>query len=201
MNKNNKYKDFSVLLVEDDLDTQAQFLEILDGIFQFVHSASDGCEGLSMIEKYHPNIILSDIEMPCMNGVDLLTEAKKINPNSVYIFTTAFNTTMYLHQAIDLQVDGYLVKPIHITRLFEKIDEAVSKRMMHTSSKALHQELSKREYEVFLDIVRGVKPLNIAQKYEIKSKTVSTYRKRIMEKMGVNSNTELIRYALTNGLI
>ena len=96
-------------------------------------------------------------------------------------------------------------------KLFSKLDEAIAKRVKFSNSKEsstelssstlLHKNFSKREYEVFLDIARGVKPLNIAQKYNIKSKTVSTYRKRILEKMGVNSNTEIIRYAIMHALI
>ena len=70
-----------------------------------------------------------------------------------------------------------------------------------SKSKLLHSGLSKREYEVFIDIAKGIKPNNIAQKYEIKSKTVSTYRKRILEKMCINSNAEIIKYAISNNLI
>jgi DNA-binding NarL/FixJ family response regulator len=61
--------------------------------------------------------------------------------------------------------------------------------------------LSEREYEVFIDLAKGLKPAQIAQKYEIKSKTVSTYRNRIFEKMSFKSNADLVKYAIKNNLV
>ena len=200
-----------VLIVEDELESMEEMQDIMELYFGFVYSASNGCEGLELIEKYHPDIIFTDINMPCMNGMDMLKEAKKISANSIFIFATAHNDTDYLLSAIDTKVDAYLIKPVQLDILLEKLENILKDRVLATAddkdknriseSKLLHQGLSKREYEVFLDIAKGIKPNNIAQKYDIKSKTVSTYRKRILEKMCLNSNAEIIRYAITNHLI
>ena len=64
----------------------------------------------------------------------------------------------------------------------------------------MHTKLSKREFEVFIDISKGMKPGLIAQKYNVKAKTIGTYRKRILEKLNLHSNAELIRYAIKQDL-
>jgi len=209
--KNKFYQDLSILIVEDELESMEELQYVMELYFGFVHTAVDGCEGLELIEKYHPDIVFSDIDMPCMNGVDMLKEARKISSNSVFIFATAHNDTDYLLSAIDIKVDAYLMKPVQLDIVFEKLENILKGRVLPTAdekdknriseSKLSHQGLSKREYEVFLDIAKGIKPNHIAQKYEIKPKTISTYRKRIFEKMCVNSNAEIIRYAITNHLI
>ncbi len=201
--KNRLYQNLSVLIVEDEDMVRDELEELLNIYFSYVHIAKDGCEGLELISKFHPDIIITDIEMPCMNGLEMMSEAKKLSINSVFIFATAFSDPEYLLSAIDNQAYAYLVKPIDFTKLFKKINELVQSddSLTISSSKLLHKELSSREHEVFLDIARGIKPNNIAQKYDIKAKTVSTYRKRILEKMHLNSNAEIIRYSLKKDLI
>lgn len=211
MNKK-PYPNLSVLVVEDEISIREEFQDFLDFYFGFVHVAVDGCNGLELIDKYHPDIIITDINMPCMNGLEMMEEAKKISANSIFIFTSAFSDTKYLLKAIDIKADSYIIKPIRLNTLLEKIKELLKNRVIadeentHSTdtisqNKLLHKSLSSREYEVFIDIAKGIKPNNIAQKYGVKSKTISTYRKRILEKMCFNSNAEIIRYAIENRLI
>jgi len=201
--KNRLYQNLSVLIVEDEAMAMDELKEILNIFFGYVHIAKDGCEGLELIDKFHPDIIITDIQMPCMDGLEMMSEAKKLSINSVFIFATAFSDTKYLLNAINNQAHAYLIKPINFDKLFEKIDNIVqtSDSKDISSVKLLDKELSSREHEVFLDIARGIKPSSIAQKYNVKAKTISTYRKRILEKMCLNSNAEIIRYALKNSLI
>ena len=209
MNKK-RYENLSVLIVEDNIETLNELYTLMNFYFMSVHCAKDGCEGLKLIDKFHPDVIISDINMPCLNGVEMLKEAKKSNSNSILIFATAHNELNYLHSAIELKIDAYLVKPIQTSLLFDKIDNILKDRVIInkqenifsiSSSKLLHHRLSKRENEVFLDISKGIKPNNIAQKYGVKSKTISTYRRRIFEKMSLNSNAEVVRYAIHHNLI
>lgn len=206
------YQDLSILITEDEPNVMQEMQEILSLYFGYVHSAKDGCEGLKLIDKYHPDIIISDIQMPCMSGLEMLEEANKFSVNSIFIITSAFNNTEYLLSAIDHKVDAYLIKPFKFEKLLEKIEKSLQERAIINGEKSsdsstispvtlLHNTLSSREYEVFLDIAKGIKPNNIAQKYSIKPKTISTYRKRILEKMCLNSNAEIIRYAITHKLI
>ena len=207
--KNKLYQDLSILIVEDEHEAMQELKDIMELYFGFVYTAMDGCEGLELIGKFHPDIVFTDINMPCMNGLDMLKEVKKISVNSIFMFATAHNDTDYLLSAIDIKVDAYLIKPIQLDILLEKLEKILKDRVLINADdknkisefKLLHQGLSKREYEVFLDIAKGIKPNHIAQKYDIKPKTISTYRKRILEKMCLNSNAEIIKYAITNHLI
>ncbi len=206
----NKYKDLSILIVEDEEVSRLALVDLLSLYFGFIYSAEDGCEGLELITKYHPDVIISDIQMPCMSGLEMMETVKKTQSNAVFLFISAFHDTKYLINAIDLKSDAYILKPIDVNLLLEKLDKALQNRVIYTSKddissisleKYLHKSLSAREHEVFLDIAKGIKPNNIADKYSIKPKTISTYRKRILEKMSLNSNAEIIRYAIENRLI
>lgn len=206
------YQNLSILIVEDEVETLEQLRDFLSLYFGFVYCAKTGYEGLECVDKYHPDVIVSDIEMPNLNGMEMLKEVKKMSANSIFIFTTAYSDTKYLLDAIDCKVDAYIIKPIGIDTLLDKINHVLKDRIVMnqlnsvllnsvSNLKILHSELSKREYEVFLDIAKGIKPNNIAQKYGLKPKTVSTYRKRILEKMCLNSNAEIIKYAIVHNLV
>ena len=204
MKETELFKKISILIVEDDTNTIEELKEVLSLYFKFVYTAKDGCEGFELIKKYHPDIVLTDIQMPCMSGVEMLQEVKKTNLNSIFMFTTAYSDTNYLLNAIDIKVDAYLIKPLNISTLLEKIATALDEKNRVapvSKNQLLHKKLSKREYEVFLDVAKGIKPINIAQKYDVKPKTISTYRNRILEKMGVTSNSDITRYAIANNLI
>ncbi|MEN8303272.1 MAG: response regulator transcription factor [Campylobacterota bacterium] len=205
-----KYKNLSVLVVEDEKSARVEIVDLLGSYFGFVHSAEDGCKGLESVCKFHPDVIILDIQMPCMNGLDMMEEVNKIRSNSILLFTTAFNDARYLLSAIDLKADAYITKPINIDLLLEKIEKSLIGRTLDnpigrgsgiSSCELLHKNLSSREYEVCLDIAKGIKANAIAEKYNIKPKTVSTYRKRILGKMRLSSNAEIIRYAIAHGLI
>lgn len=201
--KSKLYHDLSVLIVEDDLNARVEVIDVLELYFGFVYSAKDGCEGLELIKKFHPDVIVTDISMPCMNGLEMMIETKNSTKSSNFIFTTAYSDPKYLLDAINNQAFAYLVKPIKFDILLEKIAEMLIFNQLpeNDAVQNLHTLLSPREYEVFLDIAKGLKPNNIALKYEVKTKTISTYRKRILEKMCFNSNAEIIHYAVTNKLV
>lgn len=188
----------SLLVVEDDENTKKQLVELLKLYFSRVISAVDGCEGIEKIEEYYPDIIISDIKMSCLDGLEMVRKIKKQNYKPIVILTTAFSNQEYLLDALDVNVDAYLIKPIEIKRLMAKIEENI---VLPEKKDLRYKKLSKREHEVFLDLARGLKASEIALKYDIKPKTVSTYRKRIFEKMSFGSNADLVTYAIKNGLI
>lgn len=193
-------ENMSILIAEDNLETRIELEEILALSFKFVYTADNGCTAVTLMKKYHPDIILADINMPCLDGYDVVKESKIINPNTLNIFTTAYSDTEHLLNAIDVHIDAYVVKPIKIDTLLKKITSLMDKVEKNTAH-VKHQVLSPRELEVFLDIAKGIKPNVIAQKYKIKSKTISTYRQRIFEKMDIHNNADITRYALENRLV
>lgn len=123
---NNKiYQQFTVLIVEDEKYARDELQELLKLYFGFVYIAEDGYKGLQLINEFNPDIVISDIKMPYMNGIEMLKETKKNSINSIFIFTTAFNNTEYLLDAIDNKADAYLIKPLKFDELLKKIAKVV----------------------------------------------------------------------------
>lgn len=118
-----KIKKFSILYVEDDLDTREELTAFLEQKCTVLHIACDGKEGLELFKKYLPNLVISDIQMPNMNGIAMAKEIKKININIPIVFITAFNEISYLKASMDLGITNYIEKPVNLSLLGEKIDE------------------------------------------------------------------------------
>ncbi len=188
----------SLLIVEDNENSRKQLVDVLELYFKKVIIAVDGCDGVEKIEKYTPDIIVTDIRMPCISGIDMVKKVKSDTYDPIIILTTAFSDREYLLDALDMKVDAYLIKPINIDILINKIEKSIKSVKTYDLR---HKKLSQREYEVFLDLAKGLKPSEIAKKFDIKPKTVSTYRNRIFEKMAFKTNAELIAYAIKNDLI
>ncbi len=198
MSKTTPYQNLTVLIAEDDINARETLKSMVELDFKYVYEAEDGCEAVELSQKHKPDIILMDIQMPCMSGLEALSEIRKSSADTLVIFISAYNEVQILLQAIDLKVDAYIIKPFLYKDVLEKIDANLC---VTAPEGTLHGTLSKREYEVFVDISKGVKPLDIARKYGLKAKTVGTYRKRILEKLHMKSNAEIIRYALSHHLI
>lgn len=190
----------SVLVIEDNEETAKHLLDVLQVYFQEVLYAQDGCHALELVKELLPRVIISDIKMPCLDGMQFIKEIKKLpyEHKPVIIVTSAFSDKEYLLDALDMKVDAYLIKPINIEVLLQKIEESSCDAPLNDLR---YKKLSERELEVFLDLAKGLKPSEIALKYNLKPKTVSTYRSRIFEKMLFKTNAELIAYAIRNNLV
>jgi len=197
MSKKIDYSDMTVLIVEDDFQAREILHSMLSIDFKHVYKTDNGHSGLEMFTKYRPDVVLTDIEMPGLDGLEMLAEIRKTDQDSLVIFITAYGEVKMLQTAIDLKATAYLIKPIKYIHILEKIASNFHLKQTHQD---LHIKLSKREYEVFIDIVKGTKPISIAQRHGIKAKTVSTYRQRILDKLQMQSNVELVRYAIQNHL-
>ncbi len=199
MNTLNPYSDLTILIVEDEKDAREVLKSMVELDFKYVYEAENGCEGLELYQKYKPDIILTDIQMPCMDGIEMLEEIRKNAAADVLaIFISAYSDVKTLLQAIDLKIDAYIIKPFLYSDILEKIDANLSSTLVEGK---LHHALSQREFDVFIDISKGIKPTDIASKYNIRPKTIGTYRKRILDKMQMNSNAELVTYAIRYHLL
>ena len=106
-----------VLYVEDEEQIRDTLSEFLEYFSSKLYIANDGKMGLELYKKYTPDIVISDINMPLLNGIDMIELIKKINPNQYVIFITAHNESDYFIKAIEMQVDGYILKPIDLDKL------------------------------------------------------------------------------------
>jgi len=119
---NKKFNLNSILFVDDHPETSRHAKEILDLIFGKVFIAHDGCEALEIIKKYNPDIIISDFNMPCLNGDEVISFARKHIQKSICILVTAYPDIDNLLTSInDIRVDAYFVKPINFEKIISKI--------------------------------------------------------------------------------
>jgi len=106
-------KKFSVLYVEDDDDIRDQLAHFLKRRVGALHIATNGHEGLLAFEAYKPDIVVTDILMPVMNGLEMAEKIKAVSSHTPIIVTTAFNETNFFLKAIDIGVDKYVIKPVN----------------------------------------------------------------------------------------
>lgn len=109
-------RELSVLYVEDEEDIRYQMLGLLRILFKNVHVAKDGFEGLAMYHQGSYDLIITDIQMPNMNGLDMVENIRMNNSEIPIIITTAFSDQDYFIRSIDLKIDKYLLKPIEESR-------------------------------------------------------------------------------------
>ena len=136
-------KNFTLLYVEDDEETKEGMLLLLKKYLKEVYSASDGEEGLALYKEKNPDIVLSDISMPKMNGLELSEKIKEINPNQSIALLTAFNETNFLKQAINIGIDKYIVKPIKREYLFNTLE---------SMAKLLQSDIDRKNLENIIQV-------------------------------------------------
>lgn len=125
MSNSNK---LTILYVEDEKGIRENLTKFLKNFASKLYIAVDGEDGVEQYKKYKPDLVVSDIQMPKMNGIDMITKIKDINQQQYVIFTTAFSDSHFFIEAIDLSVDGYILKPIDLEKLELKI-ENISKQL------------------------------------------------------------------------
>jgi YesN/AraC family two-component response regulator len=165
---------FSLLYVEDEADIRDIMLEILELFTDEVHVAGNGKEGLEAYDKFFPDIIITDIQMPMMTGLEMITEIRKRDKDIPIIVTTAFNDTNYLLDSIKQGVDHYLLKPVVVDQLQEKLDKVKKQIMQRRELDAYHlyledrveEEISQREMKEAL-LLRQNKDVELGQMVSI----------------------------------
>lgn len=158
---------------------------------------------------------LVDITMPGMNGLDLLRHLRTLHPAMSVLVLSTYSEEIYAVRALKQGAAGYLTKDAPTAVLIEAVRRAVAGRKYVSPSlvdklaslvsgdraASGHDALSNRELEVFKLIAKGEPLVQIGERLHLSPNTVTTYRSRILEKMGMSSNAELTRYALEQGLI
>lgn len=124
MNRFGKLKDLNILYVEDETDVREEVVDILNLKVGTLYVATNGQEGYEQYKLNHPDIIITDIKMPVMDGMQMITKIRSENSDIPIVITSAFNETEFFKSAIDLHVDKYIIKPIDIMQLFTVLDRA-----------------------------------------------------------------------------
>ena len=135
--------DIKVLLAEDDLINAKLLTELLEKKYNVVVTAYDGIEGIEKFKLEEFDVIVSDIEMPRCNGLEMIKEIKKLKPSIFTILQTAYTEASYFIEAINLKVDRFLPKPINAKLLLSYIDEyeekLKNKKLIEEQQKLLNQ--------------------------------------------------------------
>ncbi|HEX7682184.1 MAG TPA: response regulator transcription factor [Trinickia sp.] len=176
--------------------------------------AASAIEAVQAINAQRFDVALVDIALPGKNGLDLLKALQVSHPALAVLILSTYAEDIYAMRALKLGAAGYLTKDSSASTLIEAVRKA-SKGGKYVSPSlaekfasviggkpaATHEVLSDRELEVLKLLARGESLVNIGERLHLSPKTVTTYRSRILDKMGLGSNAELTRYALENGLL
>ena len=183
--------------------------------FNVVGEAADGRQALDIVRGGEVDVIVLDIAMPGQNGVDTLAAIRARAPELPVLILSGHAESQFATTLLRLGASGYLNKdcdPDEIVKAVRTVArgrkyisadtaERLAEGLAHGDDRPLHEHLSERELQVFLRLARGETIGHIALSVSLSVKTVSTYRSRVMEKMLLESNSDLTYYALKNGLI
>ena len=203
-----------VLLVDDNEDMLTRAAAVLTPDCVVVGTASNGRAALEAARALQPDVIVLDVSMPGMNGVQVTKRLKELHPDVKTVALTVHEEGGYLRSLMDAGASGYVLKRSAASELLRAI-ETVAEGGVHLDSAIAGQlvnrlgqrraafapstALSDREQEVMRHVAHGYSNKEIATKLDVSVKTVETYRYRAGEKLGLTSRAELVRYAIGQG--
>lgn len=133
--------DYSLLYIEDNEGLRTNLAKLLNKFFKDIHTAENGKIGFDMFKKYHPDIIITDINMPEMNGLEMAQKIHDISPSSKMIIMSAYDEKEYLHQAINVGIFRYLNKPAKTEALMQTLYEALLVIQKEEDNMLLHVQM------------------------------------------------------------
>lgn len=214
-------KSITICLADDHTIVRQGLAKLLEGEpdFQVVGEAENGREAVAKVEELKPDIVIMDIAMPMLNGIEATRQIKKVCPKTKVIILSMYSHEHYIHELLETGVSGYLLKDssgrdiinaIHAAIKDETfLSPSISKMVVDTylsSRKASSREerfkqLSNREREVFQLIAEGHSTRQIADMLCVSISTVKSHRAKIMEKLGIDTPVKLIHFAIQLGLV
>ena len=192
-----------------------QLLEF-DGSIEVIDEANNGKECLEKLEKIEPDILLLDINMPDMNGIEVLEELKKQNKNIKILMLTVHSEVEYLIKAIDIGANGYILKDSGSMELKQAINvimtdgsyiqpsllPALNSRLINRDiDKEKLESLTKREIEILIQVAGGMFNKEIANNLDISERTVKNHISNIFKKIDVSDRTQAAVFAIKNNVV
>lgn len=212
-------KNITIMIADDHLlmsEGIKQILELETDI-DVIAQAEDGEEAIEKAVKYNPDVILLDINMPKMNGIDVLRRLKDLGVKSDVIMLTIHEDREYLRETIKIGADGYVLKDSDADGLIKAIRDVNNGktyiqpsiasllvndigRVEENSDFQRIESLTKREYEVLILIAEGLNNKDIADKLYISEKTVKNHVSSIFKKLDVNDRIQAAIFAFKNNI-
>lgn len=205
-----------VLLVDDHTVARNGVRLMLSSASEIrvIGEAGTASDALRLVRDQNFDVALVDVALPGKNGLDLLKSLRVAQPGLAVLILSTYSEEIYALRALKLGAAGYLTKDSPTATLIAAVRKAATggkyvstslaekfAGMISGKSAASHEALSNRELEVLKLLARGESLIRIGEVLHLSPKTVTTYRTRILEKMGLASNAELTRYAVENGLL
>lgn len=212
-------KKIKVVIVDDHALIREGIKKLLEleENFEIAALAGDGYEALDVIKDVRPDVVLLDINMPNMNGIDCLKQIKSLYPDTKVIMLTIHEDAEYLIETINIGAEGYVLKDADVSSLVKAIQKVVQgevyihptlsgilvreyKRKDRNIEDVIGNNLTKREYEVIRLISKGYNNKEIAIELFISEKTVKNHVSNIFKKIKVTDRTQAALYAIKHNI-
>ena len=208
----------NIIIVDDHLIFRQGLKSIItmEEIAEVIGEASNGIELLELLKHLKPDLVLMDIDMPQMNGLEASVKALELMPDLKIIAITMFGDEEYYYKMIDRGVNGFILKTSGINELETAIQKVMSGESYFSNEllrkiitnfgrtnkeKATQDNLTEREIEVLQQICLGLTTEEIAEKLYISPKTVKSHKSNLLEKSSCKNTPSLILYAIKNKIV
>jgi two-component system, NarL family, invasion response regulator UvrY len=205
-----------ILLVDDHPIVRQGIKQVLAGAFRpaRVGEAANAEEGMSEIRGSDWDVMVLDLTLPGTSGLDLLKDLRRERPTLPVLVLSMHPPEQFARRVMNAGASGYLTKDTSPTELVKAVGEVIAGRRylnpavieeleenLPERGQRPHESLSDREYQVMRMIASGLTVSQIALRLSLSGKTVSTYRARVLEKMGLKTTAELMHYGIQHGLV
>jgi DNA-binding NarL/FixJ family response regulator len=206
-----------VLLADDHTLVLEGFKKLLEEHCELVGTAEDGRALVDLATKTHPDLILLDISMPLLNGIDAAKKLKKLLPDVKLIFVTMHADTAYINEAFKAGASGYLLKRSAAKELVQAVQSVMNNSYYVTPlitkdviSSFLSpgqtripavDDLTARQREILQLVAEGFSAKEIAGQLKVSHRTVEFHKAKVMELLDLHTTADLVKYAVAHGLV
>lgn len=205
------------LIVDDHILIREGLKKLLlsQGGFEVTGEFNNATSAVEFIRNHEIDLMILDINLPDKSGIDVLSEVKAIKPEIKILILSAYPEEQYAERVFRAGAMGYVTKDsasdelvVAINKITSgskyvstKLADMIASRLDFDLTKKLHEKLSEREFQIMTMIAKGISQADIADQLSLSPTTVNTYRTRILDKLKLKSNAEMIHYAIRNNLI
>lgn len=210
----------TIVLADDHLVVRKGMKSLLEAEadFELVGEAGDGLEAVQMVERLKPDVLVLDMMMPGLNGIEVTRQVRKRSPHTQIIILSMHGNDEYVLEALRNGANGYVLKDAGASELVLAVravsagerflspvlaERAIDAYVRQTDETTLdrYETLTDREREVLHLTAEGLTNVEMAARLSLSPRTVENHRANMMRKLGVNNQTEVVRYAIKRGIV